>query len=328
MKKVLCSTLVTSCLVFGATNSSVQAATSADLTTILAEAQVPEHIRTSVVEYLESQNFSNTKIDAVTAKVKEIINIIGETSVQDLTKAQKEEIKQITQEAASLISLQVKFVAGTVEVIKADGTTLFTAVTHEIASVLTQVNENPKLIEEVNSIIKDVTPAGPFTDTEDHWSNDYVNSFYNKGFINGYADGTFRPDNSITRAEFVKLVNRAFGFTEKVEEIPFTDLDTAWKVEELKIAMAAGYITPAETFRHNDPINRQEAAKIIGSVLNLTGDAEKLQYSDADSISDWAKGFVQALVEEGVLTQKENFRPKDAIRRGEAVKMLEVASSK
>ena len=92
--------------------------------------------------------------------------------------------------------------------------------------------------------------------------------------------------------------------------------------------MAAGYITPAETFRHNDPINRQEAAKIIGSVLNLTGDAEKLQYSDADSISDWAKGFVQALVEEGVLTQKENFRPKDAIRRGEAVKMLEVASSK
>lgn len=328
MKKVLYSTLVTSCLVFGSVNATAQAATSEDLTALLNEVKVPEHIRVAVIEYLENENISNTKIEEVTSKVKQVISIVGEKSLEDLTKEQKEEIVKITEEAASSISLDVKFYGGMVQVIKADGTALFTAAPYEIVTVISQVNAQPSIIDEVAGAIKDVTPAGPFSDIEDHWSNDYVLGFYNKGFINGYTDGTFRPDNSITRAEFVKLVNKAFGFTEKAEDIPFTDLDTAWKVEELKIAIKAGYITPTEIFRHNDPINRQEASKIIGSVLNLTGDASKLEYTDAEQISDWAQGYVQALVEEGILTQKENFRPKDAIRRGEAVKMLEIASIK
>ena len=167
-----------------------------------------------------------------------------------------------------------------------------------------------------------------FTDVEEgKWYTQHINDFVQKGFIQGYSDGTFRPNNVITRAEFVKIVNLAFGLTDKVTDLPFTDLDTEWKKEELKIALAAGYITPATTFRHNDPINRQEAAKIVGSLLNLQGDG-KVDFADKDLIASWAINYVDALVDGGILTSNSEFRPQDPLTRAEAVKMLNLASQK
>ena len=44
-----------------------------------------------------------------------------------------------------------------------------------------------------------------------------LTTFVKKGYINGYEDSTFRPDNSMTRAEFVKVVNKVFGYTETMK---------------------------------------------------------------------------------------------------------------
>ena len=52
-------------------------------------------------------------------------------------------------------------------------------------------------------------------DISGHWAKKEINQFISSGYVNGYEDGTFRPDNSITRAEFVKLVNKYFGFNNK-----------------------------------------------------------------------------------------------------------------
>lgn len=56
----------------------------------------------------------------------------------------------------------------------------------------------------------DVTYSGKdlFPDISGHWAKDYINQAANKGFVNGYEDGTFKPDRNITRAEAVTLVNR------------------------------------------------------------------------------------------------------------------------
>lgn len=56
----------------------------------------------------------------------------------------------------------------------------------------------------------DVTYNGKdlFPDISGHWAKDYINQAANKGFVNGYEDGTFKPDRNITRAEAVTLVNR------------------------------------------------------------------------------------------------------------------------
>ena len=167
--------------------------------------------------------------------------------------------------------------------------------------------------------------AASFSDTEGHWSAPYVEKFFELGYVNGYEDGTFKPQNPITRAEFVKLVNRAFELEEKVGKIPFTDLDREWKVEELKIALAANYITPAPEFRHNEPINRQEAAKIVGTLLILSDDLI-FNFIDENEIAPWATDHVQGLVKEGILSRNEMFRPKDSITRAEALKILFLAT--
>ena len=52
-------------------------------------------------------------------------------------------------------------------------------------------------------------------DIENHWAYDSIKKFIEKGYITGYEDKTFRPENHITRAEFVKIVNKVFNFTDK-----------------------------------------------------------------------------------------------------------------
>jgi len=60
-------------------------------------------------------------------------------------------------------------------------------------------------------VITPVIALNSFTDVDYHWARDYINAAFIGGWIQGYGDGTFRPDNHITRAEAVTLVNRAFG---------------------------------------------------------------------------------------------------------------------
>ena len=50
-----------------------------------------------------------------------------------------------------------------------------------------------------------------FTDTAGHWADSFINSAYSLGFINGYEDGSFRPDQAVTRAEAMKIINRTLG---------------------------------------------------------------------------------------------------------------------
>ena len=69
-------------------------------------------------------------------------------------------------------------------------------------------------------------PAAAFTDTEEHWAKDAINRWSEGyGLINGYEDGTFRPDASITRGETVTIVNRVLHrlpeqFEDLLEEMP------------------------------------------------------------------------------------------------------------
>ena len=52
-------------------------------------------------------------------------------------------------------------------------------------------------------------------DISNHWAKDKISQWVNGGIVSGYQDSTFKPDNNITRAEFMALVNRSFGFNKK-----------------------------------------------------------------------------------------------------------------
>src|SRR5665647_2186753 len=103
------------------------------------------------------------------------------------------------------------------------------------------------------------------TDIQGHWANQQVSKWVDSGYISGYPDGTFKPDNSITRAEFITLVNKAYGYTE-IAPITFSDVSPdAWYANAVAVAIAAGYINgfPDGTMRPDSPISREQAATII-----------------------------------------------------------------
>ncbi|EPZ62478.1 hypothetical protein H477_5353 [[Clostridium] sordellii ATCC 9714] len=81
-----------------------------------------------------------------------------------------------------------------------------------------------------------------FNDIDGHWAKNAIIDFATKGYINGYGDGTFKPDNSITRAEFVKILNKAFGYTNVGKE-NFSDVNPSdWYYNDICIGVNAGYI--------------------------------------------------------------------------------------
>lgn len=171
-----------------------------------------------------------------------------------------------------------------------------------------------------------VLAAAP-SDIENHWAKEAISDWVAKGLINGYTDGSFKPDRNITRAEFMALVNRAFQFTETAQ-IRYKDVKSGdWYYETVAQAEAAGYITGYNdnTMRPNNAITRAEAAAIMARVKNLTANEEALgQFSDAAKIPAWVKSLVGAVVKEGYMEgyPDKTFKAQNFITRAETVVTL------
>lgn len=171
------------------------------------------------------------------------------------------------------------------------------------------------------------TPSIMFSDIEGHWAEASIQAWGNKGMIRGYLDRTFKPNNEITRAEFINLVNRAFGYTEQ-GEVSFTDVaESAWYYQAISIANAAGYLEGYrdQTIKPQQSITRQEAAQIIAELLDLAADdIAGNSFKDASKIAEGSKGAVGAVTAAGIITgyADGSFKPLQSISRAEAVAAL------
>lgn len=157
-----------------------------------------------------------------------------------------------------------------------------------------------------------------------HWAETILSDWISKGLIQGYGDGTFRPDHPITRAEFMALVNRSFAYQEQTG-ISYSDVPKmAWYYSTVAAAVKAGYIGgyPDGTMKPDSSISRQEAAVIVGRLQELQQASGSLNYSD--SIPDWSKGYIGAVAKAGFMTgyPDSTFRPKNSITRAEAAVIL------
>jgi len=167
-----------------------------------------------------------------------------------------------------------------------------------------------------------------FNDIKGHWAEETIKSFTDKGFINGYEDNTFRPNNNMTRAEFVKVVNKVFGYTQKDEE-HFTDVNEGdWYYEDICIGIKEGYINgkSKDIFAPNDSITRQEVAMILTNIMkNKDENLDKLNtFKDGDKAAKWAQSSVEGAIEAGYLNGYEDktIRANGNITRAEAISML------
>lgn len=167
-----------------------------------------------------------------------------------------------------------------------------------------------------------------------HWTEDTIVRWVNEGYIYGYSNSMFRLNQPISRAAFVALANRAFGFSSSAE-ISFQDVPPSyWAYEEIQKGVAAGYVCGDDTgmFRPDDAVTRQEAAVMLAKInhLPIVSNLSLLGgYAYGASIADWAKPCVGAAAKAGVMIGFPNgpFGPGAFMTRAEVVAALDRAAS-
>ncbi len=175
--------------------------------------------------------------------------------------------------------------------------------------------------------------ATTFSDVSGHWATASINYGVANGFIKGYTDGTFKPDNPVTRAEFSKMLNVAFGIS-NTQAVNFSDVPASeWYSAEVRKAVAAGYISGYEdnTFRPNNKITRQEAAFMIANVIPTSGTTPSLAgLVDNANIADWARAAVTKVYAKGYMKgdNKNMYNPVKSLTRAEAATILSNIVSK
>ena len=168
------------------------------------------------------------------------------------------------------------------------------------------------------------TSSISISDIQGHWAESQINEFVSKGYIGGYADGTIKPNNSITRGEFVTIFNRVFKLTKSGGNI-FNDTQSHWAKEQIDIAVTNGICSGKSSteFKPDDYITREEACAMIANYKKISNsNHNKLnQYDDSGSISTWAKDSVAVVMLNGYMGGYDDntFRPKGNITRAEAV---------
>ena len=170
-------------------------------------------------------------------------------------------------------------------------------------------------------------PAFPqqLSDVEGHWAEAAISQMAVQGFVKGFPDGTFRPDNNISRAEFAALTVQAFAIKDAGSKV-FSDTAQHWAGEYIASACAGGIVKgySDDVFGPDDLITREQMALMVSQAAGLQPDTASLDCSDGDQVADWAKGAVAAAYERGIISGMPDgsFRPQEHATRAQAVIVL------
>lgn len=146
-----------------------------------------------------------------------------------------------------------------------------------------------------------IIPAMAFPDvSDDYWAAAQINLLSEQGVIVGYPDGTFQPDNNVTRAEFAAMAIRALGqeHTKVAQPVNFTDIDeNHWAYEDIQKALYFELISAdkeGSVFRPDDSVSRAESMSVAVNALTTeqisVAKAKEVlaqKYIDANTIPEW-----------------------------------------
>ncbi len=170
------------------------------------------------------------------------------------------------------------------------------------------------------------TVAVAYTDVDGtHWAFDAIASLTDKKVLNGFGDGSFKPENFVTRAEFVCALLKYKKEGTAVYANSFEDVKKGdWYADYVQKAFEKKYILgDGNNFNPNAFITREEMAVIIARAFRLEDKnqsySEYLTFDDTDLISEWAVSSVGALYKNNIINGKGNnsFFAKDNTTRAE-----------
>ncbi len=166
--------------------------------------------------------------------------------------------------------------------------------------------------------------ATSYDDVDGHWAEDAILRWSEFGIVEG-SDGSFAPNDSLTRAQIAAIIARLLNLPE-AGDAGFADVSGHWGEDFINSCAAAGIMLGDGTnARPDDPVTREETMVLLGRALGIApvGDEALGNYPDGNKVSDWAKGYVAALTEKGIVNGIDgSLVPAADINRASAVTIL------
>ncbi len=189
------------------------------------------------------------------------------------------------------------------------------------------------MISLISSLIfsAQVQAAATVSDIQNHWATKPIETLTDREVINGYPDGTFKPDQAITRAELAKIISKTFNY-QPVKESSLPDTAGHWAAsymnalagQKVMNSFADGNFQPERT------VSRAQLTTFMARILNLAKPEEQFATDWPASFVDvptghWAFRYIELGNKFGVLPPqyKTEFHPDQAVTRAEAVWMIQ-----
>ena len=164
------------------------------------------------------------------------------------------------------------------------------------------------------------------SDLAGHWAESNVKYVYDNALMNGYSDGTFKPDASITRAEFSAVMARFLKLDDKASAAEkFGDVKGHWAIGYIGALADKGIVggVTENSFAPDDNITREQMAAILSRAFDLKETSPEV-FADNGEISDWARDYVYACRKAGYMNGDavNNFSPLDNASRAEVATVI------
>ena len=187
-------------------------------------------------------------------------------------------------------------------------------------SVADTVQEQPLTQQEINKAatgFTDISADAPYAAA--------VKKLVDFGIINGYEDGTFKPEGEVTRAEMCKMINLTLGYTDFDGTKGFTDVTPLnWYFAYALAAQKQGYVEGYEdgSFRGSNNITRQEVCAILNRLLKPMNLGIPVVINDP--VSNWARPHVEVIVQNYIMPLEagNTFRAQENLKRHELATVL------
>lgn len=159
------------------------------------------------------------------------------------------------------------------------------------------------------------------------WSKRYVDKMKEWGIMSGTGGGNMAENRTVTRAELMTMLNRAYGF-QRTGPIPFTDVPrSAWFYQDICIAYNEGIMSGTSSTKAspNMPVTREQALLLIANAMRLEASTgEVTEFTDGRNFSPWSAPYARSALLAGIISGRPDgsFGPKDGMTRGEVACVL------
>lgn len=186
-------------------------------------------------------------------------------------------------------------------------------------------------LENVNWAVQFGGSSAPLSDIVGHWAEKEIQALVDRGYLKGYPDGTFRPDQSMTRAEFATMIVSTLNPASKAEyqNRNFSDISSHWAKNNILQVARAGFMGGYSdgTFRPDERISKYQMLLALANGSGLSGHSTSLlnYFTDGSYVPYWAKQSVANAAGEGLICNyptTSSLQPTRNGSRAEAVTAL------